>query len=689
MATALENTTCTLLKCPICLELCIEPRKLPGCTHYFCEACIATYVSISKGTGKTGEGILCPSCRSVSTGPEHAADEGKIREWLDSLEKYEGIATAVSLDHRTEQLKKNRCGSCKMFGISSKASKFCIVCFESFCDPCFVGRHSYQHWMNHKTIDIKSEDKEDVIDTYLNGFLELKDYSVCNIHSCKEIEFYCKDDESLCCATCIVYSHRKCIEIVELKDTSLGEEAKKELEQVKQSMDKLSAYASTVMKARNTNKENRRKQSEELRRTLQEQRAKINEILDALEDNVTAKTKSVIKQTEIVEEQDISVLKETMESLRACMCLTDRVISYGSAGHFYGLMKEMKEKLEQHRATVFDLCDNFKNVSPELKLEKMLQHFVEIGLNDTHKLANIVETSVEMNLPKYEERDIFRNRKVTKCKEVCIQENYTGILSPTYCDLTLLPNNKIALVDKDNGYCCFVDENYKVIASRKLMSYKTNTNDFSNIPCSCTYINNGTIAVSAPNQKRIFLLSQDTHCTIEHVINTKYKPRAIQGLNNGNIAVSWEEPVAFGIISTDETPTEELYFCLEKTGRQSKILDYMAVDERRNHAILPFTEDKAVYCFDFAGVVKFKYTDALLTCPKGVALDGDGNIYICEYNDKNSAIHVISPTGQPIRVLKEDCPTNPLAIAFCGEEFGVTRYCSPFRVVTFFKFQHI
>ena len=113
----------------------------------------------------------------------------------------------------------------------------------------------------------------------------------------------------------------------------------------------------------------------------------------------------------------------------------------------------------------------------------------------------------------------------------------------------------------------------------------------------------------------------------------------------------------------------------------------MAVDEIRKHVIQPCSTDNAVYCFDYEGYPKFKYTSADLENPYGVALDGDGNVYVCSYSE--SAIHTISPTGKLIRIIKESCPTNPRAVAFKenGEEFAVTRASSDDRVVTFFRLQ--
>ena len=115
----------------------------------------------------------------------------------------------------------------------------------------------------------------------------------------------------------------------------------------------------------------------------------------------------------------------------------------------------------------------------------------------------------------------------------------------------------------------------------------------------------------------------------------------------------------------------------------------MAVDEFRSHVIQPCTTDRAVYCFDFNGNPKFKYKNKDNFYPRGVAVDGYGSIFVCDYY--NHVIHIISPTGNALRVIQESegCPKYPRAIGFKknGEEFAVTKGSPSRRRVTFFGFQ--
>ena len=60
--------------------------------------------------------------------------------------------------------------------------------------------------------------------------------------------------------------------------------------------------------------------------------------------------------------------------------------------------------------------------------------------------------------------------------------------------------------------------------------------------------------------------------------------------------------------------------------------------------------------------------------PKGVAIDNDGNIYICEY--ALNSIHIVSAEGTAITMIgkDQDCPSRPLAIGYdkMSDVFAVT-----------------
>ena len=500
----------------------------------------------------------------------------------------------------------------------------------------------------------------------------IRDYTICSTHSEMELKYLCKDDDRLCCNTCLLTCHRRCQKVDELKGDALETQVKSETEKLKDSVNKLSLFAKSIIDAKVKNTKDNEAVPENIRKTVQDLRTKIINILDSFEETAIEQAKAIVKNVKLSEEKDVETLKAAIIDMGACLSLTDTATKYGTISHSYVALEKTKETFKKYEHVITNIADALENVTPVLKLENEMQSFVDLGPNDTNTLGKVIEKRLDVSVPLYQSCALLRDYRITKTTEKSIKENYKGSNSPTYSHLTFLPNDCAFLVDTYNDYCSVTNDRYDTVASLKIAVR------------SSSYMKDGTVAVNALYERKISFLSTNKEMKIMGEMKIKRTPVAVQGLGNGSIAVAWKGPVAFGIILPDKTTTETVYFCKDKQGRELKSFSHMAIDEERKQVIQPCTIDKAVYCFDYEGYPKFTFTNAKLTNPKGVALDRDENIYVCSYTEP--AIHVISPAGRAIKVISEGCPKGPLAIAFKknGEEFAVTQ-CNDYRLVTFFK----
>ena len=659
--------------CSICLESYSKPRKLPQCSHSFCENCIREYVSLK--LKDTRDSFLCPSCRVINHVP---TNHGDVNEWIKSLDKNEELMSSEKLQG-AEKI-TGTCSSCAEFGVSSKAVKYCADCFEAFCKPCFIGRHSFKPFKNHQVTDTE-EATNDIIKTIdLQTCIQLKRECMCTVHCGKQLEFYCQDDDSFCCATCAVIEHRKCNQVVHLNDKRMEKETKSEQTQVIGLYEKLLAYAKTLTEAIDKSMKTNKKQAGVINSALQEARAKINKLFDVLEDTVNLHAKSVTKKTAISADQDLEILQGTIENLTQSLSFIERVREHGSVNHIYVTTHNMKEKLRQFEATVLDICENHDDVVPVLEIHKKLQNLLDLNQDNISELATIAEKN-DKHLPHFQTRSLLKDCKIEKQAEKALDESCTGTLSPLLTSISLLPNKSVVFVDANNSRCILLNDKFDLIGINIIP--KDGVDGIKGL-YSCTYMENRTIAVSAPSQRKIFFLTADEEFSVTHYITTKYTPQAIHGIQGGDIAVAWTDPVAFGIISTDEQATARVYFCRDKSGRQLRWFNYIAVDKLRNHVIQPCALDRAIYCFDFDGFPQFKYTSSFLSYPGDVSIDGDGNIYAFDYWRAN--IHVISPTGKALRIIREG-PRFPRAISFHkdGKQFVIANTAGSSHVVTRYK----
>ena len=139
--------------------------------------------------------------------------------------------------------------------------------------------------------------------------------------------------------------------------------------------------------------------------------------------------------------------------------------------------------------------------------------------------------------------------KITQTCHKLVQENYKGRNEPTYSSFVFLPNDDFVLIDtyNDEGHCILAQEDGTLLASRDF-KYCADTSTGSRGPHCATVIKNGEIAVSIPDKKKICIISADKQLKSTFTGSTKYKPKAIHGLRTGDIAVAFDDPVAFGII---------------------------------------------------------------------------------------------------------------------------------------------
>ena len=672
------------LVCSLCLEKFVNPRKLPDCGHCFCKTCLITYMTKLNDNKELENKVKCPICTMHNTIPEGIA----IKEWVMLLE------TNCVNGQRNGRKEQDGCASCKSLGRESKPTIFCLDCIESLCQVCSEIRHTHKLMSHHTYIDVEKAFKNEDGSKTISMLSEYLDTS-CDSHPHEAISYYCKDNELFCCAPCRYIDHKTCNSVFKVEELVEKEGSTQEKKYMKDSISNLSKYAETVFKTIESFATDYKKQIEEIWNNFKEIRAKINQIMDSLEEAINDKVKALAKQHALMTTEVTDRLKEMTDNLQEYKGLTETIEAYGSKFHQYITAKNLMCKIRDQESAILDTTHAFRFTELSLKPQTALLEIMQIGPNDTHKLAYVEEQTVYNRLPTYERASLLEYDKITQTCHKFVQGNYKGGDDPYYSSLVYLPNDDFVLIDtcNDEGHCILAQGDGTVVTSRDF-KYCSDTSTGSRNPYCATVTKNGEIAVSIPGKKKICIISADKQLKSTFTGSTKYQPKAIHGLQTGDIAVAFDDPVAFGIISLDgiSEPTEKIhvYFSHDKEGRKLKNFNYMAVDENRSHVIQPCTTDKAVYCFDFNGNPKFKYKGKDNFFPRGVAVDGYGSIFACDHN--NHAIHVISPAGNAVRVIQqsEGCPGRPLAIGIKknGEEFALTRDSwQLYRQVTFFGLQ--
>ena len=654
-----EQATCPICSCPY-----KEARKLPGCSHSFCETCILTYVLNLKKDAKLTTSFQCPVCRL----PSDAPDNGDVTlEWIQSMNKTKATSSKLASDLYES------CNQCSCLEKFTKAKYYCIDCKECFCESCSKTLHSFKFTSNHVLIEVDcgKENKN----VHEQAFMMLDKFLTCSKHPRQPVAFYCESEKQFYCSECAVDNHQNCTKkkIEQMTDKHTETMSKT----LASSFKKLFDHTQSVIKMIQDHDQENKSEPDKLLDEFFKVKQNVIRQFDIMEESLKAESKAMCKEIAIKNLDEIDELKEVGQRLSVVTYLIENFANKIPTGLACVCLHEAGNILKHIKEETAKRGHSRNKTNIRLKIENVLKTLLDLGANEISQIASVQMINKSIPLPEYDDELCLRNCTVKKIKTDTVKGEYSKDLNPCYSGVLFLSDNKMILSDIRFGSICLTDENSKLLSSHRLGEFDPTQNSRLDLNWICsTAMTNNNIAVSVVNKKKIYFLSANEKLECKDEISCKYTPVAMHGLRNNDIAVLWNSPLAFGIITlTGGSYHEKVYFNKDKNQKTLDSLGFMAVDEARGHVILPSASNHTIYCYDFEGNQKFAYHDIKIAS-LGVAIDGNGNIYVCE--QIQGTIIVLSPAGILIRLIKDECPPRPLGIGFKedGKTFAVTQIAS-------------
>ena len=665
MATA--STLKEQATCPICSGPYKEARKLPGCSHSFCEACILTYVLNLKRDAKLEMSFQCPVCRL----PSDAPDNGDVTlEWIQSMGKMKATS---SKQHNAASELHELCSECSCLEKYTKAKYYCVDCKESFCEPCSKALHSFKVTSNHALIEVDSGTEKNNV--HEQALMMLKKFLTCSKHPSQSVAFYCDSEKQFYCSECAVNNHYNCtkkkIEELANKHEETTCMSKTLVSSLKKLFDHYQSFIKTIKEHDQENKS----EPDKLLNEFFTLKRKVIDQFDILEESLKAESKAMCKEIAIKNLDEIDELKEVGQRLSVVTYLIENLADKIPAELACVCLHEAGNILKHIKEETAERGQSRNKTRIMLKTENVLNTLLELGPNEINQIASAQMVDETIPLPEYDDL-CLRNCDIKKMKTNTVNADYLKGFAPNYNGILFLPDNKMILSDTRFDSVCFTDEISKRLSSYRFDDKMPTHIGLVNVNGICaTAMTNNTIAVSVADKNRIYFLSVSETLEYKSEMSCKNTPVAIHGLRNSDIAVLWKSPWAFGIITlTGGSYHEKVYFDKDKNQKDLITNGFMAVDEARSHVILPSERDHTIYCYDFEANQIFAYHDTKIARPRGVAIDGDGYIYVCE--EKQGTIIVLSQSGNLSRIIKDELPTRPLGIGFKedGKTFAVTQF---------------
>ena len=679
------------LLCPICACCYNTPRKLPGCIHSFCERCILTSVQNLRKDEKLGDTFECPVCRLPSASPE---EDNITSEWVQTLDIDKELDMKVE---KQNEYNSKWCSQCRYVDKFIKSKVYCSSCKDSFCEKCSETLHYFKMNREHAIVDIKGDGENENI--HDQAVQLLQKFLSCSYHPEKRMDFFCQDDEKFCCTTCVTSEHQQCVNNKLLQDLLENDYDRKPGEnssvQLLDSLSKLNDHIQSIVNLIKDKDAETKKAPEKRAVEFQSIKEKVIRLLDTVEESISQDSKAFSKATSMKSLDEIEVLNVITSEINVATYLLNNLVGKlprDSAMVCYRKAKLMLQSLERK---VIERGSFFETEELLLKIEEEFHKIINLGPNETEHIISVKTNGKSYPLPRLSEKFLMREGKIELVDEKnnCISEISPGD-NPRYNCITFLPNNNLILTDSYYGICLLVDANLQPTDS---INFKVNqiteksTIDSNLIYSSC--LANGLIAISVCYEKKIcFLSAAGNELEKKGEVVCKYLPTAIHGLRNSDLSVLWKDPSAVGVITFyGGLYRERVYFKSDTEGRSIKHRNRLAVDEDRHHVVLSWKGIKTaeISCYDFDGNKIFEYNHSEIKDPRGMGLDADGNIYVCDI--VLGRICVLSPEGLLVRMLQEGCPAYPLGIGFSKNDniFAVTQRNPDYKKVLFFSIRPI
>ena len=629
--------------CVICQDKCIGPRILPKYGHHCCEVCILIHVSKLKDEGQPEKGFTCPSCKAVNAGHK---DVKAAIGWIQSLETGNVEGNAMSDESGDNN---DICSSCKSQGKSSNATKVCLDCSENLCKPCSFARHSHPILRDHKVIEVEENGEVG------KQFQLMCKLIFCDDHPSNYTAFYCKDHEQYGCERCIHDRHNHCADIVKANAVETSEDTKIETEKIEESAKSICEFGKDLMRKKTAFVDANNKQIENIVGDLKAMRNDMNCMFDVFETNSIKRARSIALKNSSSTNNDKHVLANMVTASTVLLQILEKIKLLAPARQNDLFLKKLKRSIIVYENTLSKMSEANKDSVIELKHSGILTNLIKIGINNINELGTVAEKECSTSNHAFRSKVALSQCYIRKQKEVSTQYMF-NVGQPKYSYIVFLSNTDVVLADDNHGYCMRIKQNREMSGPLKLSlddSTIENKENMNNIMRAAGK-KEGLVAIPRCKEKKIVLLSAKEELKVVGEINTLHEPKAVCVLRNGDIAVAWYNPCAFGIISVNESQVvTESYFKQDKSDRKLRSFDFITVDVKRSTVIQPCALDRAIYGFDFGGNAKFRYSCDGSFVPRAIALDDDGNIYALSppkylYGVSNSIL-VLTPEGKMVR----------------------------------------
>ena len=153
------------------------------------------------------------------------------------------------------------------------------------------------------------------------------------------------------------------------------------------------------MDFKKTNAAEMKQKSDEITDKIRAVRTKVNAIFDVLEENIGSNSKALAKKCCIETEEEMTKLSNIIKTLEEQDKFIECYENAGSSSQRYIVMDKIMQKTDEIEQKFRNIAKESRIFEAELKLERALDTFVNLDLNDTDRLASVKEKALKHPVP--------------------------------------------------------------------------------------------------------------------------------------------------------------------------------------------------------------------------------------------------------------------------------------------------
>ena len=537
------------------------------------------------------------------------------------------------------------CGPCQTDKIHKQANHYCNECREYLCNLCKDVHCKLAITKNHNILSGKK------IPVPTSGSQKYGAPVYCGCNKNQEVEFYCEDHHDVICTLCMKVKHRNC-EINDLQykitnyNTQMPNTILTKTKTLKHQYD-------SMLKQRKSDLKELNGQIEDCRKEIKGFRATIGAFLDKLEVNVLQKLEAFDTKQKQHIGQDISTLTTGLQMLDSDRQQLEDAKNTENKVKMFTTEIQVSKGLQEYETLLTEMENDVYIPALSFVGNKLLTE-LETEITSLGNLKGIDKSlshsSKSKSQRKHKNTLLGKKASLQTKRKVRASDDKKA---PCISGCTFMPSGHAVLCDREN-------ENVKVLDNDLVLFEYIKTCSW---PWDVSVVDDNNVIITLPRTKKLQLIQVFPQLETGRIIQLEKKCDGIQVFGN---EIYTTQVDSFG-------QGEVLVLNLNGSRKRKLQTDvkfyyprFISVSTSGKKIFVSggYNDTISVTCMATDGNLVYKYKDKKLRDARGIYVDAEDNILVCDLG--SDTVAVITANGEQYATLltSSDGMDQPYSIAY-------------------------